>query len=405
MTDYATLVRKLPRLFDQSQDACELLDGVVARNYSFHSPNAHLLPGKPNYDCAEHDVKFTSKRNDDASQSDGGLHESDAEVDENLRFRFSVFTPSEGETTSGAILLFHGLNERDWSKYLPWAHRLARQTGKAIILFPLAFHMNRAPGVWSRPQNMRRVSTERLSESPTLTNSTFANAAISSRLEAMPSRFCWSGLQTFHDVVDLVDRIRQGEYDAVPADARVDFFAYSIGAFLAEILLMTDPGGRFANARLFTFCGGSTLDRSYPNSRYILDSDATIALYSFFLARFENEVRADERLEHHLSEAHPEGRYFRAMLNYHEQKDVRESRLQELAPRVAALALKRDAVIPANEVLNTLQGDFRDIPIPVTVMDFPYDYNHVIPFPWKGGSDVESAFDTVFQVASAHFDQ
>ncbi len=66
-------------------------------------------------------------------------------------------------------------------------------------------------------------------------------------------------------------------------------------------------------------------------------------------------------------------------------------------------ALRRDTVIPANEVLNTLQGDFRDIPVRVEVGDFPYAHNHVIPFPASGPeAEVERSFDRVFDLAAAH---
>ena len=65
------------------------------------------------------------------------------------------------------LLLFHGLNEKDWDKYLPWAHALARATGKAVLLFPTAFHMNRAMGHWSDHRCMHRASQERRAASRT----------------------------------------------------------------------------------------------------------------------------------------------------------------------------------------------------------------------------------------------
>lgn len=401
---YRELYRALVRDFDQSADTCALPCGLQAHNPWFESSSGSILPGRASYACEHHGVSFAvTPRHQPNAHASERVHVSDGDIDENHRFRFSVFSRSDGSPATGALFLFHGLNERDWSKYLPWAARLAESTGKAVILFPIAFHMNRAPVEWSRPQLMRGISAERKDISPTLANSTFANAAISARLQAQPSRFCWSGLQTYHDVVQLVDEIRDGKYPMIAADASVDFFAYSIGAFLSTILLMTDPDGRFSKTRLFTFCGGSTIDRTYPNSRYILDSDATIALYSFFLARFENELRADPRLEHYMSDAHKEGLYFRAMLNYHENKAMRESRLGEMSERIAALALRRDTVIPANEVLNTLRGDFRDIPIRVDVTDFPYDYSHVIPFPLNAPEgEVDRAFDEVFARAAEH---
>lgn len=391
----------LREAFDQSSDRIELPGGTVITNYTFQSASWRILPGNPTYRCDSHDRCFVGRafpRNGDE------LDVADADVIENRRFRYSVFYPSSTQRPGRAILLFHGLNERGWDKYLPWAERLVERTNSAVILFPLAFHMNRAPAAWGDPRLMLPLSQKRRTKSPTLANSTFANVAISTRLEATPQRLVWSGLQTFYDVVQLVDEIRDGRHPLFAADASVDFFGYSIGAFLCEILLMTDPGERFADTRLFIFCGGPTLDRLYPNSRYILDSDATIALYSFYLARFENELRADERLAHYMREGHHEGRYFEAMLNYRQHKDVRERRLNELADHIAALALRHDDVVPASEVLNTLQGDFRNIPIPVRIADFPFDHSHVTPFPPSAPDDaLDRCFDDVFDTAAEHF--
>lgn len=67
------------------------------------------------------------------------------------------------------------------------------------------------------------------------------------------------------------------------------------------------------------------------------------------------------------------------------------------------MGLKRDSVIPANEIMNTLQGDFPDIPIQVEATDFPYRYSHVVPFPASAPEDeVEAAFDFVFSRAGEH---
>jgi hypothetical protein len=195
--------------------------------------------------------------------------------------------------------------------------------------------------------------------------------------------------------------VRRGAYDTLNEDASVDLFAYSIGAFLAEILVMANPEGQFDNCRLFMFCGGATLDRMCPNSRYILDSDATIALYSYFLARFANELRNNVRLAHYVDGLHEMGHFFRMMLDYQEGKEVRERKLFAISSRLAALSLKRDRVMPANEVINTLQGDSRAIPVSVTVRDFPYRYDHIVPFPTTSpNEEVELCFRDVFRKAS-----
>ena len=92
------------------------------------------------------------------------------------------------------------------------------------------------------------------------------------------------------------------------------------------------------------------------------------------------------------------------MLSYHTMREERERRFRDLAARIRSVALLQDSVIPAGEVLNTLQGSFRNVPIPVDVLDFPYPYTHIQPFPAipQIAEDVERAFASVMDAASAH---
>jgi hypothetical protein len=374
---------------------------VDVHTFPFQSSAATLLPGASRYTCPVHDVEFGNV----APRHTGFpfLDVPDCLIPENINFRYAVMLDRRIDRADGAIMLIHGLNERDWIKYLPWAHRLAELTGKALVLLPLAFHVNRAPADWSAPRTMKPVAMERHRTSPAITCSTFANAAISSRLEAQAERLVWSGLQTLHDVNDFVDHVRAGSHPLIAPDAGIDFFGYSIGALLAQILLLADPGERYTASRTFLFCGGSTLDRMNPNSRYILDSDAAIALYSFYTARFESELRLNPRLEHYMSDQHPEGQAFRAMLDARKGRNVREEGFRRIATRMAAFALEQDAVVPAQEIANTLKGSARDLPAEVRITDFPYPYNHVIPFP-LGESPilVEKAFTDVFSSVADH---
>lgn len=63
------------------------------------------------------------------------LHIDDSKVKENTTFRYPLFLP-EGNEAPGAIFLLHGLNEKQWDKYLPWAYELCLKTGYAVLLFP-----------------------------------------------------------------------------------------------------------------------------------------------------------------------------------------------------------------------------------------------------------------------------
>jgi hypothetical protein len=373
----------------------------------FSSQNGNVLPGALCYECAVHNAAFgpeglvpgelSALYHESLQMSDCGIHC-------NTDFRYSIFKPSGMGKAQSVILLLNGLNEKRWDKYLPWALRLAESTGKAVVLFPIAFHMNRTPADWTNARIMSAVSAERKQRYPTIAHSSFANAAISVRLQAAPQRFFWSGLQTYLDVVQLVNQIRDGRHEYIDAAASIDFFAYSIGSFLSELILMTNPEELFYASRLFIFCGGPTMDRMYAGSRYIMDSEAVVALHSYLIERLDNEFVQNPRLGHYFLDHHEVWDYFRAMLANRNLKDLREARLRALSGRIQALALKADTVIPPVEVINTLQGDCRDIPIRVHLKDFPYPYSHVMPFPYRHslGPELDKCFDDVFEVAAAH---
>lgn len=402
--DYHTL----QSLLDSGGDERLSFDNVHLRQIHMASQATEVLPGGASQSCVSHGLRFDATAGSASAAhfqpSDGSLQLPDCDVESNVRFRCPVLSPAAGRA-DGLIILLHGLNEKRWEKYLPWAKRLVELTGKAVLLFPIAFHMTRTPMAWSDARRMARVSAERRAAFPTIAESSLANAAISTRISQMPQRFFWSGLQSYEDVLAVIRLARGGGIAEVSADARVDFFAYSIGAFLSEILLMAAEESVLASSRLFLFCGGPTLDRMYPTSRYILDSEATIAMYALFNEHLEAEFRRDPRLAHYFGGSHPAGVWFRSMLTHNVLRERREQRFREMAPRLRAVALLRDTVIPPGEVLNTLQGSFRDIPVEVDVVDFAHPYTHVQPFPQTSTheAEVEVAFEQVMEAAARHF--
>jgi hypothetical protein len=188
-------------------------------------------------------------------------------------------------------------------------------------------------------------------------------------------------------------------------DVQVDFFAYSIGAFLAEILFLTNEDEVFNDSRLFIFCGGPTLNKMYAGSKYILNSEANLAMYAYYLEHLEHELKSDKRLAHYLSEAHPVGIYFRSMLDFNKLTELREKRFKELHKQISVVALRKDKVAPPLEVSNTFKGVENNIGIKVRVLDFPYEYDHVTPFPLKkdSESEVDKAFRKVIKTAVKFF--
>jgi hypothetical protein len=311
-------------------------------------------------------------------------------IEENKRFPYAVFIHEHTGRARGAILLLHGLNERAWDKYLPWAERLATATGKAVILFPLAFHMNRTPARWRDPRALLPWVSHREREAR---NATFANVAISTRLAASPLRFYASGRESLLDLWQLLAEIRSGRHPLFREGTRVDIFAYSIGAFLAQVLLMADPGGLTADARLFMFCGGALFSHMDGSARDIVDQAAYTRVREFYTGEFPLLFR---------DSVDPLVRAFTAMLSDGNAPAYRESTFERAAPRLRAVTLKRDSVIPTPGVAGALGGSLAARVL--EEWDFPYPYTHQHPFPSSGGIApdlLQGSFNALFDRAAA----
>jgi hypothetical protein len=76
----------------------------------------------------------------------------------------------------------------------------------------------------------------------------------------------------------------------------------------------------------------------------------------------------------------------------------RESVFRNMSDRIYAIALAEDTVVPAYEIINTLQGIRRDIPVRVDILDYPYRYKHEDPFPALTGirEEVDRCFRETF---------
>ncbi|WP_321330735.1 DUF6051 family protein [uncultured Bacteroides sp.] len=394
---YIDLHNYLKKIINYDSKEIIVDDNVVVQNFNFESAYRFILPGgTENHDPYEYCSVTDRDYEPDIIQA--MLNKSDAEIMENIKFRYHLFRPKGEQKVKQIILLFHGFNEKYWSKYLTWAKKLVDETGKAVVLFPIAFHMNRAPLSWSDSHRMFAISQQRKERHPNVLCSTLSNVAISTRLHNKPQRFIWSGLQTYYDVIDLVEAIKSDLHPAIDKKASIDFFSYSIGSFLAEILMMTNKNKYFSDSKFCMFCGGPVFDRLSPVSKFILDSEANVSLYSYVVEHLESHMKRDELLRHYLGEAHPEGINFRSMLSYKSLTESREAIFKSMSKRILAITLAKDTVIPTYEAINTLQGIKRDIPITVDVLDFPYSYKHEDPFPALPGiaDSVDEQFNRTF---------
>lgn len=314
----------------------------------------------------------------------------------NLHFRYPVFYPNSEKKSKGAIIMLHGLNERTWEKYLPWAYQLASETGKAVILFPISLHMNRSPEAWGDPRQMEHFVKSRQLFMPEVKDLSVANVALSERLTNEPEQFFLSGYQSAKDIIQLTQSIKDGNNSLFEKNAEVDFFGYSIGSFLSEILLIANPENIFEHSRFFFFCGGSTFSELNGRSKYILDNKAFQRLLEFYTSELDKEMLRSGAFSYLLKNTQL-GKAFRHMINLKQFRKIPKHVKERIVKQISVVALKKDNIVPVSGLKRTLKK------INLNILDFGFQYSHEIPFPVYSDdkkNEVDNAFNQVFKIAA-----
>jgi hypothetical protein len=321
-------------------------------------------------------IRIVSLPFDSSIDNKDFVRNDDLTVAENITFSYPVFVPEDKSVTK-VIILLHGLNERSWTKYLSWAYRLCNDTGSYVVLFPISFHINRAPASWIDPRRMLDPLKERKDRYAEVEMASYANIALSNRLTDDPMRFFRSGYQTAFDIVKLMKHIKSGEQGLIPAGSRVNLFAYSIGAFLSQILMMGNPDGLFTESKLFMFCGGSVFSYMHGTSKLIMDSQAYERIYNFYLHDFEQTIKRRNPVSDFLRSSQL-GMAFRSMIDIGRFRAFRESVFTKFTDQIRSIALLKDTVIPPEGIIRTMTGRFSHRS-QVQVWDFPYPYSSFLP--------------------------
>lgn len=363
--------------------------GVTLHALSFRSREAAVLLGHPAYRCEDHGLDFGGEPASDVP--------ADCDVQANLDFRYPLLTrlQAPGDTTKvrHLVILLHGLNERAYGKYVPWAYQLWARTGAAVAMFPLSFHVNRVEAQWGR---RLKQSTANRQAVPRNEEAHGFNAVLSERLDGHPERFFWGGLQSYGDVIELVRDIRAGRHPLIDATAQVDLVGYSAGGYLALGLMLVNPDGLFTQSRAVPFAAGAVMRSTHLSTRFIMDLACEVSLMKLYV-RFTQRL-ANPRLLHWLYE-HDEGRWFRALFGDEAERGRMEARLKEIAPRLLAIANANDAVIPANVMLTTLQGLNRDTGVRVETLELGV---HEHPFVCPDYAQRDRRFVTEFVDEAAY---
>lgn len=397
--NYSTNYTALKELYTSSETDKEF-DTIELHDVEFVSESFGILPGIEEYKCNNHNVTLEEELSfySENGIKNNSVHIKDIFAKSNRSFKYQIIKPKGADKVKRVVLLFHGFNERDWSKYLPWAKEISDGTESAVVLFPLAFHMQRAPKEWSNTREMFKLSEERKQTFPNIENSSLTNVAVSTRLHAMPHRALWSGLQTYNDVLQLMKNIKKDNNKHIDKDAHFDIFSFSVGGFLAQVLKMTNFNNYFKHSKVCLFCSGATFNNQAPSSKFILDSETDAALYAYLVKDIDEIIENDPVLRHYLKGDFLPGKIFYAMLDYNKEKDFRESMLKKYENQFYAISLTKDDIVSPHEIVNTLKGANGDIDIRIDEMDFEYDYIHENPFPVMGvdSKKVDESFEMMF---------
>jgi hypothetical protein len=384
-----------------------MIEKTEQQEFDFESAAHNILPGVTNYYCEKHDVNLKDNFPfyTDVGTINNKVFINDIDVDKNRFFKYQIIKPAGVTKTKRVVFLFHGFNEKSWEKYWSWANFICKNTGSSVVLFPIAFHMQRAPESWSNIREMYILSEQRKKRYPNIVHSSLSNVAISMRLHSMPQRFIWSGMQTYYDIIQFIEECKDGKHPLIHKDFNFNIFAYSIGGFLAKILKLTNYKNYFDQTKVCLFCSGATFNRLSPVSKFILDSEANVALYSFMIEHFDKIVENDALLSHYINEDHMEGMVFYSMLDYHKMRAFREKLLKKYENQIYAITLKKDEVIPSYEVKNTLKGAYNNINILVDELDFNRNYIHENPFAGikPESNEARNDFNTVFRKVCQFF--
>lgn len=350
-------------------------------------------------DDSSYEAKMLSKL-----QCSYGTDNEDSKISENNCFKYPVFIPEKRQPGSNVIILLHGLNERSWHKYLPWACYLAMHTNKAVIGFPISFHMNRGCSTWTERQEMAPLVTKRKKAfHDNLIASTFVNYAISNRLTNSPQRFLLSGLQTYNDLISLMVDINQGKNRLFEYGTGFDFFSYSIGGFISQILMLSHPLDILTPSRHFLFCSGCLFEDMNGISKSILDNQAIKQMQHFYLKELPEKVKNPGPIRDFFQNSKV-ARAFRAMLTFDILRDFKKDIFQSAQQNTLIYSLQNDTVMPPDKVQRSFGDPVVKLPNHV-ILDFPYPHSHESPFPVSNKNyrdAVNTAFNQVFNRA-AHF--
>jgi hypothetical protein len=251
---------------------------------------------------------------------------------------------------------------------------------------------------------MMQVAKERQRLFPALAASSFANVALSHRVQFAPHRFLTSSFQSYFDLVDLARTVRAGDHPLFAPGTTLDLFGYSIGASLTELLLLRNQERLFSRSRAFLFCGGSLLDQSNPVSRAIIDDAAFRGLHAYLNRLYEEPRATLPRGSAGLGRRKKELKVFQSLVFLDRMRGFRERMVRKAASRLTAWLMRNDEVFSPDGFRKSWSTENGERLLRSRVSDPDYDYKHERPFPVRDTDSpaAERFFDEVFSAAALH---
>lgn len=324
----------------------------------------------------------------------------DEQIMENVRFRYPVIMPEGSKKARQVIILLHGLNERTWHKHLNGARMLSERTGKAVLMFPLSYHINRGLPEWTDNRKMAGLLEIRKRNYSGVQDASVVNLALSERLTENPLRFYSSGQQSIQDLIRLMKQIKKGEHPLFEAGTSTDIFAYSISCMLVQALMISNPGGILDKSKIVFFAGGSLFSGMKGISRFIMDSVAFKTILRFYTDAVTKKTGFLNDLQTPGIEGNY-GRAFRSLIIPGMFAKEREQAMAGFSKNLMVIAMQNDRIMPVAGIREaTGEQFFRSNHF--KIVHFPYDYTHENPFPVlynKINQQVENAFMSVYEPA------
>ena len=205
------------------------------------------------------------------------------------------------------------------------------------------------------------------------------------------------------DIIHLTEQLSLGHVAPFEKNTKVDIFAYSIGAFLSQVLLVANPYGLFNDSRFFLFCGGSLFEDMKGTSKHILGKNAFARLSHYYLTELEEEMKRETPIAKFMMKDEL-GQAFYSMLAANRNRALREAAFEKAAERIYAIGLKQDTVIPSKGIHRAVNQNTTRKPR-FEELDFPFSYSHEMPFPVESkgvpSSVLNGSFNQIFTKAAA----